>query len=184
MTLGTNEKEKVGLFVALLVVMIAYFIVTNLFPGLDIPDAVWPSSAVMPAEQPIDLRLRRELLARVQAVEVPRWQRNLFEFLRTPEIRDMAPKDFVGPKKSPDSGTAPLPPLFPLKYYAYWTPRNDGKRTACFLDGEQILMAREGDILQNRYRVLRVSSTSVVMEDLNLMQQHTLDLASEAPAAI
>jgi len=66
-----------------------------------------------------------------------------------------------------------------LKFYAFWVARDNGRRTACFLDGEDILMAGEGETLKRRYRVIRINATSVVMEDLDVKKQQTLPLVEE-----
>jgi len=143
----------------------------------------------------IDPTLRRDRLEAVQAVDLEGGSRNLFQFGAPPAPKAEAPKGeetkvfpFVGPRQPapPPAPTAPPPPPpprpIPLKFYAFWVAREDGRRTACFMDGEEIVMAGEGETLKRRYRVIRINPTSVVMEDLEVKQQQTLPLAEEAPA--
>ena len=73
---------------------------------------------------------------------------------------------------------APVPP--PYKFYGYSTSRNNGKRTAYFLDGEDILLATEGDTLRRRYKVLRISPNSVTVEDLDAKKQVSVPLVEES----
>jgi hypothetical protein len=51
---------------------------------------------------------------------------------------------------------------------------------AFFLDGDDILIAFEGETLKRRYRVVRIGATSVLMEDVELKHQQPVPLAEEA----
>jgi hypothetical protein len=44
------------------------------------------------------------------------------------------------------------------------------------MDGDQILVASEGEVLKKRYRVVRIGVNSVVMEDLEFKAEQTLPL--------
>jgi hypothetical protein len=141
----------------------------------------------------MDPTLRRDRLKKVQAVNLAGGSRNLFQYGTPPPAKADLPKGdepkvvptmFVGPKQPPPppppAPPAPPPPI-PLKFYAFWVSRDDGRKTACFLDGEDIVMASEGETLKRRYRVVRINPASVVMEDLEVKKQQTLPLAEEAP---
>ena len=67
-----------------------------------------------------------------------------------------------------------------LKYYGYSTARANGKKQAFFLDGDDILVAGEGDTVKRRYRVVRIGVNSVVMEDVDSKRQQPVALAEEA----
>ena len=58
--------------------------------------------------------------------------------------------------------------------------RGENSRTAFFLDGEDILVATEGQVVKKRYRVVRIGTSSVVMEDTQSKTQQTLPLQEEA----
>jgi hypothetical protein len=75
---------------------------------------------------------------------------------------------------------APPPPPITLKYYGFSSPPGAGTKTAFFLDGEDILVAKEGETVKRRYRVVRIGVTSVVMEDTDSKRQQTIPLAEEA----
>lgn len=139
----------------------------------------------------VDPMLRLDLLAKVQSVAVQGGSRNVFQFSapppppapKTPEPK-IIPKipgqvangsvRELGPPKPPP------PPPINLKYYGYSTPRSGGRKTAFFLDGEEILVAAEGDTVKRRYRVVRIGLNSVVMEDTESKSQQTLPLAEDA----
>jgi hypothetical protein len=142
----------------------------------------------------VDPTLQLDRLAKVQAVDLAGGSRNLFQFGQPEAPKVEAPKGeepkvvvsrFVGPKAPPPPEPpkppqpAPPPPPIPLKYYAYWMARDNNKKMAVFMDGEEILMAGEGETLKRRYRVVRINPTSVVMEDLEVKKEQTLPLAED-----
>lgn len=146
----------------------------------------------------IDPTLRIDLFKKVQGVEMAGavGVRNLFQFGAPPVVAQAAvvkgpePKVYLkyGPPTPPPppppyvAPPPPPPPPIPLKYYAFWVSKETGKRTACFLaDKEEIVMAGEGETVNKRYKVIRINPTSVVMEDLDVKKQQTLQLAEEAP---
>ena len=47
------------------------------------------------------------------------------------------------------------------------------------MDGEIILMAGEGEVLQKRYQVVRIGVNSVVLEDIQSKREQSVPLASE-----
>ena len=44
------------------------------------------------------------------------------------------------------------------------------------MDGEDIVVAAEGEVIKKRYRVVRVGINSIVMEDMEFRSQQTLPL--------
>ncbi len=139
-----------------------------------------------------DPTLKLDLLAKVEAVDSAGGTRNLFQFGQPPPKETAAAKPagpepsvwpMVGPKPLPPP-PAPAPPAPPppitLKFYGISTVRADGKKTAYFLDGDEILKAAEGDTLKRRYKVIRIGPTSVLMEDMEVKQQQSVPLAPEA----
>jgi len=142
----------------------------------------------------VDPSLRLDLLARVQAVEPQGGTRNLFQFaappatpaaklnepliVPVPKPAEQAARDEAKPAEPPPS---PGPPPINLKYYGYSTLRGgDGRKRAFFLDGEDILVAAEGETVKRRYKVVRIGVSSVVMEDTESKNQQTLPLQEEA----
>jgi hypothetical protein len=141
----------------------------------------------------IDPTLRLDLLAKVQAVELAGGSRNLFQF-STPPVKTetlKGPEPKVVPKPgSPVAQAAgdpakpagpPPPPPINLKYYGFATARDNGRKTAFFLDGDEISVAAEGDTVKKRYRVVRIGVNSVLMEDTESKRQQSLPLTEEQP---
>jgi hypothetical protein len=139
----------------------------------------------------IDPTLRLDLLAKVQAVDIEGGRRNLFQ-VGAPPPAPLPPEPTVavgpgskmaGPAPPPGPPPAPLPPQAPpitLKYYGYSSARGDNRKHAFFLDGEDILVAAEGETVKKRYRVVRIGVNSVVMEDTQFKHEQTLPLQEEA----
>jgi hypothetical protein len=139
----------------------------------------------------IDPILRLDLLAKVQGVELAGGSRNLFQF-STPPVKVEALKG-PEPKVVPNPGSplvraaddpakpAGPPPPINLKYYGFSTARDNGRKRAFFLDGDEIWVAAEGDTVNKRYRVVRIGVNSVVMEDTESKRQQSLPLTEEQP---
>ncbi len=157
------------------------------------PSLKLPQGEERPDPMSIDPTLRLDLLAKVQAVELQGGQRNLFQFSTAPPPPALkGPEPKVVPKtplqiaqeqaKKASNGSPSKPPPAPinLKYYGYSTMHGDARKKAFFLDGEDILVATEGDVLKKRYRVVRIGINSVVMEDTESKTQQTLPLQEEA----
>jgi hypothetical protein len=141
----------------------------------------------------IDPKLRLDLLAKVQSVEVGPAERNLFQFgaaavpALPPGMKDR--KILPGPMTTaaaggPDAGgppPSPPPPPITLKYYGYTAKRADGLKRAFFLDGEDIFVAAEGDLIKKRYKVVHIGTNSAEVEDIQFNHKQPLPLAEEAP---
>jgi hypothetical protein len=136
----------------------------------------------------VDPTLRLDLLAKLQQVEVPSAGRNLFQTGPPPKpAAPLGPEPKIALKTEPPKPAAPLPPPGPpppppinLKYYGFSAAAGNTAKTAFFLDGEDIFMAKEGETVKRRYRVVRIGVNSVVMEDTENKHQQTIPLAEEA----
>ena len=139
----------------------------------------------------VDPTLHLELLQKLQEAATDAGGRNLFQFGQppppppTPEqiARLNHPEPVVNPQPQPVAPAAPPPPPGPppisIKYYGLSTQRANGKKIGFFMDGETILIAGEGEMLQKRYRVVRIGVSSVVLEDTQLKREQSVPLASE-----
>ncbi len=137
----------------------------------------------------IDPTLRLDKLSKVQTVALAGGARNLFEFGASPLPKNPEPKILptpvvpVGPPPPPTPTPKPPAPPIPLKFYGYATPAPSGAKRVFFLDGEDIIVAAEGQLVKNRYKVVRIGINSVVVEDMQFQNQQTLPLQEQKEQA-
>jgi hypothetical protein len=139
-----------------------------------------------------DPTLRLDLLAKVQAVSLGTTERNLFQFGAAP--LPPAPEPKIIPKPAPQQAAAaaasaepakpsdppkPPPPPITLKFYGYSVQGRGGVKKAFFLDGDDIIVAAEGQLIKNRYKVVRIGVNLVVVEDVQYNHQQTLRLEEQ-----
>jgi hypothetical protein len=151
-------------------------------PSLKVKD-VEPSS--------IDPTLHLGLLAKLRAVAVDPSSRSLFEIGAAPpsEISVKEPekiaiaRPFVGPvpPKPVEPPVEPKAPPIPLKFYGFVNKSKVGDKRAFFLDGEDIVIAAEGETIKKRYKIVRIGVNSAVVEDTQFKgnNQQTLPLEAE-----
>ncbi len=139
----------------------------------------------------IDPTLRTDLLAKLTAVRIERADRSLFDYgagsdpnkpkLPEPKIVVKAkpvPK-LIGPELPPPPPppvVKPPPPPIPLKFYGLAMPLKGGVRRVFCMQGEEVLTPGEGDVVQRRYKIIRISPAGVVVEDLEYKHQQTLPI--------
>ena len=92
-------------------------------------------------------------------------------------------KRLVGPSPPPAVVPTPEPkaPPIPLKFYGFVNKTKVGDKRAFFLDGEDIVIASEGDMIKKRYKIVRIGVNSAVVEDTEFKSnnQQTLPLVAE-----
>ena len=140
----------------------------------------------------VDPTLRLDILAKLQQVNVEGMHRSIFDFGQAPpppkpveQVKGpKAPSPLIGPEPPPAKVAAveppkPQAPPIPFKFYGYIT--NQPSKRAFFMDGEDIHVVAEGDVVKNRYKIVRIGVNSVVVEDMQFKSQQTLPL-EEQPA--
>lgn len=155
-------------------------------PTLKLPDDVDVSK--------IDPTLKLELLAKLKTVDMEGGARSLFDFGQPPpppppkvdpiKVKEMAmaasKAAAAKAAEPPKPAGPPPPPPIPLKFYGYSNGAKAGRR-AFFLNGDDIFVAGENDMIQNRYKVIRIGVNSAVVEDTTNKHQQTLPLVEELP---
>lgn len=137
-----------------------------------------------------DPTLRLDLLAKVQTVELAGGERNLFQFGAAPpppaperkiipSLPPSAPP--VSPNDPPPAEVKPPPPPIPLKFYGYSTNPQPSVKRLFFLQADEIIVAKEGELIQKRYKVVRVAVDSCVVEDTTTNNQQTLRMEEQKP---
>jgi hypothetical protein len=123
----------------------------------------------------LDPTLHPELMRQTESLEYTGRGRNIFsQFSVAPEI----PKA-VAPVRVAQTNTGPPPPAPPppinLGFYGYAAEKT-GQRQVFLLHGDDIFIASEGDVVDRRYRVVKINSASVQVEDIPYHNTQTLPL--------
>lgn len=145
-----------------------------------------------PDPMSVDPTLRLDLLAKLQTVHAERVKRSLFDFSAPPPkmpepkvipVKEVAQtNDKAEPPKPPEAEAKPAkppPPPIPLKFYGFISSAQSADKRAFFLDGEEIFVAGEGDLIRKRYKVVRIGVSSAVVEDTEHNHRQTLPLVEQ-----
>ena len=145
----------------------------------------------------VDPTLRLDQLSRLESVRISGGTRSLFDFSNVnnpatiakivPPPRLKPPPAFIGPMEAPPPqpippkvvAAKPQAPPIPLKFYGFTSAQRGAHKRGFFLDGEDILVAAEGEILKKRYKVIRIGLANVTMEDTQFQQQQTLPIVPD-----
>ncbi len=124
----------------------------------------------------LDPTLHPEWMAQAESLEYSGRGRNIFsQSSAPPEIEQVkAPVRPTTPVAEVPQGPPPPPPI-DLKFFGY-EARKDGTRKAFLLHGEDVFIASEGDVVDHRYKVLKIAPFSVQVEDLPYKNAQPLPL--------
>lgn len=172
-------------------VVLALFLAAKFWPST--PPAAPARAQARPAAKPADNGTvdPEELKVRLEALKDPRpepgeGERNPFRFYQKPP-----PPPPVNPAPTPafrpsvDTGPPPPPPVLPpppppipLKYIALVEGKDVGK-VAAFSDCKRTFYGREGDIVDGRYKLVKIGLESVTMAHLDGRGQQTIRLSGQ-----
>jgi hypothetical protein len=115
--------------------------------------------------QTLDPSLRFDVLKSSEDTKYEGTGRNIFRvFVETPP-RPVVPVTPQPQPTTPAAYVAPPPPPIELKFYGFATPAGGTKRI--FLaHNEDVFIAKEGDIVDRRYKVMKISANSVDILDV------------------
>jgi len=107
--------------------------------------------------------------------------RNIFSAASAPvdipkPVAPARPKS-VAQVYTPPPGPPPPPPI-ELKFFGTETS-STGKRKAFLLHGEDVFLAGDGDVVQRRYKIITVSASSVLVEDMTNNNRQSLPLLAQ-----
>src|SRR5215468_418193 len=89
------------------------------------------------------------------------------------------PKE-ITPMGPPAPPPPPPPPPINLKFFGFANKPGEPKK-AFLSQGEDVFIAVEGDIVDRRYKVIRINPTSVEVEDVLYNNRQSIPLTQNAP---
>jgi hypothetical protein len=149
------------------------------------PQAAGPAgheAVALPSASALDPTLHPEVMAEAEDTAYTGDGRNIFSPNSAPSpaaINIPKPTGPIRPQPVIPQGPPPPPPPpnIDLKFYAYYAPHGGGQKKVCLLHGEDIFIAAEGDIVDRRYKVVKINPFSVDVEDMEYTHTQTLSLS-------
>ncbi len=195
LALGLENKRKVFLAVALFAVLIG--VVVWFFSGPPAPPPPAPAQTETPngaaasgkapagsaealrlSNAGIDPALHFNKLAQSEDVRYEGTGRNIFSAESAPAI---VPTPLKSARNTPSAPAVapgpPKPPDIDLKYFGY-EQDSDKSLRAFFVHGDDIFIARTGEIVDHRYKVGAIHPLNVEVTDLSYNNTQTLALSS------
>lgn len=190
--LGTENKRQVYLVIALFAVILVVggFELYQTLSGPSAPSRPVPTeaNAGSTASQngqeaqrigfaSIDPVLHFDKLTQSEDVEYRGTGRNIFsaESAPPPIPKAIASARPNGPTVNLPPPT-PQPPAIDLKYFGY-SEVNGGQPVAYFVHGDDVFLAKSGQIVDHRYKVNSVNPTSADVTDLGYNHSQTLPIS-------
>ncbi len=119
------------------------------------------------APQSLDPTLQLQQLAATEQIKYEGSGRNIFVAQADVEIPKPLAPGAVGPNDAKVYQVPPVsaPPPIPLKFFGFASQPGEPKRVF-LIKGEDTFIAGEGEIIDRRYKVVRISPTSVDIQDV------------------
>jgi len=197
--LGAEDKKKVyiagGLGAVVLFLVVRMFMDSSGAPPPPSPAVVVQSStpaAPLKTQQSTDAHeaaklastasnldptLHPELMQQAESLKYTGNGRNIFSLNSVPVVIPAAIKSARNTLPPPPTGPPPPqpPPPIDLKFFGY-SARQTGIRRAFLLKGDDVFIASEGDVVDHRYKVVKIAPTAVQVEDIPYSNTQSLPL--------
>jgi hypothetical protein len=149
---------------------------------------------VNPQDRPdpatIDPEIHFDLLTKLEKIEAASSGRNIFQMGAAPApaapqgplkaLPSRTPQIVVNHPSTPISAGLPPTPQAPpitFHYYGFEVLKADGRKHAFLLDGDEIMIASENEMLKRgRYKVTHIGVNSITIEDTQFKHSQTLQL--------
>jgi hypothetical protein len=138
-----------------------------------------PAGSSQLSQSNLDPRLRTDILAASQSKKYEAGGRNIFtmeEVKIEKTVSSVRPP--YGPDLPPTPTPTPPPPPIPLKFYGFASKSNEPKRIFLADEGE-VFVARQGDIVERKYKIVQINNTSVIIEDVLNSNRQTIQLTAK-----
>jgi hypothetical protein len=188
--IGTENKKELWTMVVLLVIAIPSLIYAVRSSGaFSSSSAASPSTAPAPRPEQqkksavpqvrdsnLDPTLRLDKLQAAQKITYEGGKRNIFRMEEPPPpppVKPLAPV-VTGPVQPPPP---PPPPQIPLKFFGFSSKPGEPKKAFVSKDDE-VFVAKEGDVIDRRYKIIQINSGSILVEDSLYNNRQTIPLTA------
>lgn len=179
-----QKKQIVVLAVLLLIlVVVGYFYFDN---GKPVVTADAGSAAQHYHVIPMDnLGIRNGPVDKARKTEYKSSGRNIFSRELPPPPappRPPVPKPGDPNYQPPVPITPPAPQVskLPVKFFGYGTIPNGTVRVAFFSDADDVYIVKEGELLMNRFRILKIGNSNLEYEEISSGLRGTAPLEEQA----
>jgi len=116
---------------------------------------------------------------RARKAEYKSGGRNIFSRDLPPPPPSVHPKPDPIPQIVPIIKEEPKVPPLPVKFFGFGTVPNGTVRLAFFTNGEDIYVVAEGELLLNRFRILRIGNANLEYEEVSSGLRGTANLEEQ-----
>lgn len=195
MKIGAENKKQVQVMIALLAIALLVglynFVGSGGTSSAASPLPATSSTGAQPKktgviqvpDSSLDPRFRGDLLLVSQSKKYEPG-RNIFRMEEPPVpttvvgVRPGVQGRPIGPELPPTPTPTPPPPPIPLKFYGFASKPSEPKKI--FLaDADEVFVARQGEIVERKYKVIQINNTSVVIEDALTKNQQTIQMTAK-----
>jgi hypothetical protein len=188
-----HAESKVKQRIAIVLGIIAVFMVGRSLitttGGAKETDATTTATAAKASAEPMDSldpRLKLDLLASSEAVKYEGTGKNIFrdvaDVVNIPKVKvpPLTRQQQEAAKAAQNVYIPPPPPPINLKFFG--VSNSKGEKPKAFLSqGDDIWIAREGDVVNRHYKIVRISPTTVEVLDLLNDNRKTIPLTQGTP---
>ena len=189
MKIGAEDKKKVIIMAVLLVVAVPLTIHSfRSFGNSGQPTVTAPQPTAENATRPVqkkrgipqvrektlDPTLRTDILMASQKIVYAGGIRNIFRAVEPPPPPPPKP---ITPVRNPGPVVVEPPPKpqIPLTFYGFSNRPGEPKK-AFLKEGDNIFVAVEGDVVERRYKIVKITNTFVLVEDILNNNQQMINL--------
>jgi hypothetical protein len=138
--------------------------------------------AAVASSESLDPRLHLDLLASAEGIKYEGSGKNIFRASDSAEdrIEPVKVPPMLGSKgahgQTPMAAQPPGPPPINMKYFGLASGKGENPK-AFLSQGDNIWVAKEGDVVNRHYKILRISPREVEIEDLLNSHRESIPLA-------
>ena len=123
--------------------------------------------------------LHKDGVEKARKTEYKSSGRNIFSRELPPPPPPLHPKPDPKPPILPPIKVEPKVAPLPVKFFGFGTVPNGTKRVAFFSDGEEVYVVAEGELLLNRFRILRIGNANLEYEEVSSGLRGTANLEEQ-----